>query len=77
MYRRDEPVAAARYRDDKPVLLGTLAEKPAQGRNMLVEVVLLDDDFRPDGRHERGFVEELARVLKKEEQRIECPGTQR
>jgi hypothetical protein len=44
---------------------------------VLAEVVLLDDDVRPDSSYERRFVHELAGVLGEIEEQIECARLQR
>ena len=43
----DEPVPAAGDRRDKAVLLGSFAEGPPQGGDVLREVVLFDDRIGP------------------------------
>jgi len=48
-----------------------IAQRPAQRRDHLVEIVLLDHDVRPNRRDERRLVEELPWVLHHEVQRIE------
>ncbi len=56
------------------MLLGALAEHTAQRRDVLVEVVLLDDHVRPDRFDEGGLVEQLPGVLEEELQEVECSG---
>ena len=61
--RGDEPIAAARLRHDELVVVGRLAKHTAQHRDRLIEVVLLDDEARPDPGDQLRFVERLAGVL--------------
>jgi hypothetical protein len=68
----DEAVTAARFRDYETMLAGNLTERAPKLGHVLVEIVLLDDDVRPDGREQRALVDRLARVLDETQQRFEC-----
>jgi hypothetical protein len=52
-----EPVASTGVGHDEAVLTGPLAEHSPQRRNALIEVVLLDDDVRPDRFEQRALVQ--------------------
>jgi len=59
----DEPVAAAGLRDDEAMIVARFAEHAAKRRDRLIEVVLLDDNVRPDRVEQRLLLQQLAAVL--------------
>ena len=73
----DEAVPAPGLRHDEAMLIACLAEHLAQRRHRLVEVVLLDDDVRPNCVEQRLLLEQLATVLDEIEQCVEHPRLQR
>src|SRR5690606_1614533 len=68
--RSGEAIAAAAHGHDVAIVAAPLAERVPQRRDCLVEVVLLDDDMRPYGRHQRPLVHELTGVLDEHAQRV-------
>jgi hypothetical protein len=68
---RDETIAPTRNRDDEAMVVGPLAEHPAQRVNRLREIAFFDDDLRPERFHEGALVEELSGVLDEIQQRVE------
>nr|WP_321802587.1 hypothetical protein [Burkholderia sp. BCC1988] len=70
--RRREPVAAARFGPDPPVLA---AEQLAQRRDVDLDVVLDHDRVRPHGLHDLVLRHEPAGRLHQQLEDLECPGT--
>ena len=71
MLRGSTAAGRASASRDELVVVRCFAEDAPQHRDRLVEVVLLDDEIRPDRRDQRVLVERLTRVLDEMEQRIE------
>src|SRR5262245_4419246 len=59
------------------MLARALSEDAPQGRDVLVEAVLLHHDVRPDGLQQRGLVEELSAPLDEVEKSVELLRRQR
>jgi hypothetical protein len=53
------------------MLAGTLAQRPAQDRDVLVQVVFFDHDVGPDGFEQRRLFHHFAAVFDQVEQRVE------
>jgi hypothetical protein len=72
-HRRNEPVAAARHRDDEAVIVRGLTEGLANGGDLLGEVRLFHDGVGPEAPDQRVPVDHLPRALDEREQASRMP----
>ena len=69
----DESITAARDRAHELWRIAPVAERPAQDRDGLVEVVLLDDRSRPDRFHQLVLADHAIAVLEQIDQHVVGP----
>ena len=70
-------IAAARNSDDEPVRAGRFAKNASQRRDVLGQVVFLDDGIWPDGVHDAFRLQEGALVADQVKQGVENPRRER